>query len=147
MKDFFEDLFMYNCMVNDKIIEALQRNKEKLSARTMGLAAHIVLVHDSWNRRMTGQEGIADLWQMLAPGQMGVINAQNLASSVGIIKQEELDASFSYRNSKGVAFSNTYRDVLFHLINHSSYHRGQVNADLRHAGVEPVVTEYIFYKR
>ena len=52
-----------------------------------------------------------------------------------------------YKNSKGIEFSNTVQDVIFHVINHSTYHRAQIASDLKANGIEPINTDYIFYKR
>jgi uncharacterized damage-inducible protein DinB len=35
--------------------------------------------------------------------------------------------------------------VLRHVVNHSTYHRGQVAAKLRRLGVEPAATDFIFW--
>ena len=37
--------------------------------------------------------------------------------------------------------------MLFHFVNHSTYHRGQIASNLKEHGIEPLVTDYIFYKR
>ena len=50
-------------------------------------------------------------------------------------------------NSKGETFSNKIKDILFHIINHSTYHRAQIATDLKQNGIEPINTDYIFYKR
>jgi uncharacterized damage-inducible protein DinB len=53
----------------------------------------------------------------------------------------------SYQNTKGEAYQNTIKDIMFHIINHSSYHRGQVMMLVRNAGLEPIPTDYILTKR
>ena len=52
-----------------------------------------------------------------------------------------------YTNTNGQAFDNSVRDILFNVINHSTYHRGQIAREFREYGPEPLVTDYIFYKR
>ncbi|NNG11293.1 MAG: damage-inducible protein DinB, partial [Arenibacter sp.] len=41
----------------------------------------------------------------------------------------------------------TITDMLFHIINHSTHHRGQISVDLRNNAIEPPVLDYAFYKR
>ncbi|MDO1499494.1 DinB family protein [Winogradskyella maritima] len=53
----------------------------------------------------------------------------------------------SYESSEGRLFANTVQDILFHIINHSAHHRGQIMMDLRQNGLEPLALDYIFYKR
>ncbi len=129
------------------MIDLVLVNKEQLASRAIQLMAHILLVHQSWNNRMPGKAGLPDVWQPVALEEIDGADSQNMSSSLEIINSFELEKRFNYRNSKGVEFTNTYRDVLFHLINHSNYHRGQINVHLRTAGVEPVITDYVFYKR
>jgi uncharacterized damage-inducible protein DinB len=44
-------------------------------------------------------------------------------------------------------FSNTIKDILFHMINHSTHHRAQIAMDMRNNKLEPLPLDYIFYKR
>lgn len=58
-----------------------------------------------------------------------------------------LKKKISYKNSRGERFENSVRDILFHVINHSTYHRGQIATDCKLHGMTPLATDYIFYKR
>lgn len=44
-----------------------------------------------------------------------------------------------YKNMKGDAYENSVEEILLHLVNHGSYHRGQIITMLRGAGVTQVV--------
>ena len=59
----------------------------------------------------------------------------------------DLAESIDYVNSKGSRFSSRIDDVLTHVILHSSYHRGQIAADVRAGGGEPVLTDFIHCAR
>lgn len=48
---------------------------------------------------------------------------------------------------KGQKFDSSMQDILFHIINQSTYHRGQIAMEFRNSGIEPINTEYILYKR
>lgn len=39
------------------------------------------------------------------------------------------------------------QQILFHIANHFTHHRGQIISDLRQNGIEPRISDYIFYKR
>ncbi|HEY3405686.1 MAG TPA: DinB family protein [Ohtaekwangia sp.] len=59
-----------------------------------------------------------------------------------------LVSEYSYRNMKGDPFTDPVIDTLFHVVNHGTYHRGQVITMLREAGVTKVVgTDLIHYLR
>lgn len=48
-----------------------------------------------------------------------------------------------YRNSKAERFSNTLSDLLTQVLTHGAYHRGQIAAEMRANGEEPVLTDFI----
>lgn len=57
---------------------------------------------------------------------------------------KEKDADFTsqtivYKNMKGDAYENAVEEILLHLVNHGSYHRGQVITMLHAAGVTQMV--------
>ncbi len=59
------------------------------------------------------------------------------------VAQDRLDrlaAPFVYRNTRGRAASLPLWAALRHVVNHASYHRGQVASKLKRFGVEPPVT-------
>lgn len=39
------------------------------------------------------------------------------------------------------------KDIMFHIVNHSTYHRAQIATELKDHGIEPLKTDYILYKR
>ncbi len=55
--------------------------------------------------------------------------------------------SVTYQTSTGETYTNTIAEIVLHLIDHATYHTGQLNACLRAAGKKPVDTMYITYCR
>jgi uncharacterized damage-inducible protein DinB len=50
--------------------------------------------------------------------------------------------------TSGGEYVHSYRQMFRHVVNHSSYHRGQVVTMMRQAGVKPPSTDLIlFYRR
>jgi uncharacterized damage-inducible protein DinB len=59
-----------------------------------------------------------------------------------------LNTMLTYQNIKGDTFTDAVEDILFHVVNHSTYHRGQIITMLREAGVTNLVsTDLILYLR
>jgi uncharacterized damage-inducible protein DinB len=48
---------------------------------------------------------------------------------------------------KGEKFANTIKDIVVHVINHSTYHRAQIAQLVKQSGGEPAKTDYIVYQR
>ena len=57
--------------------------------------------------------------------------------------EADLAKSVSYRNSKGETWRSRKDDILMHVVMHSAYHRGQIAADMRSAGLIPAYTDFI----
>jgi uncharacterized damage-inducible protein DinB len=63
------------------------------------------------------------------------------------LTDRELDRMVSYRNLAGEDHTNVLWQLLRHMVNHSSYHRGQVTTMLRQLGHTPVATDLVLYYR
>ena len=60
---------------------------------------------------------------------------------------ERLEADLDYFNLQGEAVTLPLWQQMLHLVNHSSYHRGQITAMLRQVGAKPVATDLIGFYR
>ena len=59
-----------------------------------------------------------------------------------------LEHVFQYQNSKRESFKQPVYQVLLHVFNHSTYHRGQLVTMLRNLGVEKIPqTDFIVWSR
>lgn len=62
--------------------------------------------------------------------------------------EEELSDVYTYKNFKGKPFTDPIEYTLYHVVNHNTYHRGQIITMLKEAGVKEVVsTDLIHYLR
>ncbi|UPT65543.1 MAG: hypothetical protein M0D57_13455 [Sphingobacteriales bacterium JAD_PAG50586_3] len=64
-----------------------------------------------------------------------------------IASTDDYSAVLEYKNSRGDAWNSTYEDILTHIANHGTYHRGQIASRLKEIGVQPPTTDYIAYSR
>jgi uncharacterized damage-inducible protein DinB len=59
-----------------------------------------------------------------------------------------LSEKYSYKNLKGDPFTDMVEDTLFHVVNHGTYHRGQITTMLRCKTITTLVsTDLIHYLR
>ncbi|MDZ4714746.1 MAG: DinB family protein [Cytophagales bacterium] len=147
MKPFFKDLFEYSHHTNQKLAELFTASHEKTSEKSVTLYNHILNAHQIWNSRIDPASPPYGVWEIHPAGEYQRIDRMNYENSIRILETLYFDQPVSYTNSKGQPYTNTVRDILFHVINHSTYHRGQIAAEFREHGLEPLVTDYIFYKR
>src|SRR4030095_2629114 len=147
MKDFFIELFEYSHESNQKLANVFTSNASKPSERATKLYNHVLNVHQVWNGRIESNQKPFGGWDIHSPQDYVTIDKMNYENSLLILNKYDLNATIRYLNTKGEPFNNSVRDILFHIINHSTYHRGQIATDFRLNGLEPVATDYIFFKR
>ncbi len=146
MKEKMVDLFEYTYHFNKEMIRIMADHREKVGGDIIRLINHTLNAQQIWNSRILG--GISfDVWQINPFESLNDINQQNFTRSIEVIEQYDADQRIEYRNSKGTEFDNTVFEMLFQAVNHSTYHRGQINSLLKQSGIDPVLTDYIFYKR
>jgi uncharacterized damage-inducible protein DinB len=64
-----------------------------------------------------------------------------------VLRPEAAGEIVRYRNTKGVAFEAPLWQLVQHLVNHSSYHRGQVITLARQLGARAVSTDLLAWDR
>ena len=52
-----------------------------------------------------------------------------------------------YRISTGDYYETSVFDILLHVFNHGTYHRGQIAKEMKLHNIEPVNTDYIQFVR
>ena len=148
MKNFFLELFEYNRTCNQKLGDIFLSHSVEVSERASKLYNHILDVHQIWNCRIEpNQYPYNSGWEIHPSKDYERIDKMNYENSLLVLNKHDLHATVNYLNTKGEPFKNSVRDILFHIINHSTYHRGQIATDLRLGGLEPVATDYILFKR
>lgn len=146
MKEKLIDLFEYTFHFNSEMIRVIGENIEKVDEKTISLINHILNAQQIWNSRILGEKTF-EVWQINPFEMLEEINQHNFEKSIEIINNFDPDRKINYQNSRGTNFENTVFEMLFQAINHSSYHRGQINSLLKQNGIDPILTDYIFYKR
>ena len=147
MKSFFIELFEYSHYANQKLWETFIDNAGKTPANTIRLYSHILNAHRVWNNRIEPKQTPFGIWEIHLIQDCKDIDRMNYEHSLLILEKFNLDETINYTTSAGQSFSNTVRDILFQVVNHSTYHRGQIAIEFRQNGLDPLLTDYIFFKR
>jgi uncharacterized damage-inducible protein DinB len=114
---------------------------------------HMWGAQNIWLKRLQGESFTT--WpkqpdQDTKEGQLNglVQSAQNILELIASKDETFLSSLYSYTNMKGEPFTDSVEDTLFHVVNHSTYHRGQIITMLREAGITKVPsTDLIHYLR
>ncbi|MBO1514519.1 DinB family protein [Metabacillus bambusae] len=107
---------------------------------------HMVEVDEIWFSRLKGME-IANR-QFLKREDLLVQYENLLTNFEDFLKgEEDFGRIIQYCNSGGEIFKNTVYELVQHVVNHGTYHRGNLSAMLRQINSQTVATDYIYFLR
>jgi len=147
MRDYFQRLFKYNQWCNLQLVEHLK--PLPYLEQVMLRLSHIVSAEEVWYQRVKplGHEPLPlfepQQWPVLTPRLEE--SAQRWLDLVN--QQEDYKSIISYQTTSGTPYETPLDDILIHLANHGTYHRGQIATLLRQLGYEPLATDYIVFCR
>lgn len=155
LKTIFE-LFDYNYWARDRQLNACfpltkRQFTQRLESSFPSLRdtlAHMAGVEWLWLERWQGRspaglppadqfagvEALAGYWREVE---------HSLREYLTSLHEENLNRAVSYVNFKGETWSYPLWRTLLHVVNHQSYHRGQVTTLLRQLGAEPVMVDFL----
>lgn len=146
MKSKLLELLEYNFESNEKLMYVSLENLGQVDEKTINVLNHILNAHQVWNARILNKP-VFGVWQLNNAQDWIALNKDNYQNSQYILNEFDLKEIINYKNSQRIEFQNTVEDILFHLINHSTYHRGQIAMRFRESDLNPLVSDYIVYKR
>lgn len=120
---------------------------------SLRLFAHILGAEATWLSRLTGSDGEKVAIWPEAPVRLEYCkrlmenNAVGYTRYIASLQDRDFHDIVDYRSTKGDPYSNSVVDILTHVCQHGSYHRGQIATGLRQEGITPPVTDYILFAR
>ena len=138
-------LFTYEGWANRETLGTLGAAGSAPPPAALARMAHVIGAGRLWLGRLLG-EPPAVVWPRLSLAECRTeweaLDRRWDAYLAGLAPAD-LEAAVPYVNSAGEAWSSTVGDILLHVVLHGAYHRGQIAADLRAAGLEPAYTDFI----
>ncbi|HLH05122.1 MAG TPA: DinB family protein [Bryobacteraceae bacterium] len=148
----------YNTWATNRLLDAaaaltpeqLQHDFGTADRSIFGTFQHILRSEHAWVNRLEGKAQGSPLPAAETIAQLRDIwtgvHAHWIEFVVGLT-QADLDGGISYHDMKGNPWTNTRWEILLHVVNHSTHHRGQVSGFLRASGVTPPTVDYIAFVR
>jgi len=150
MKEYMLKVCIYNAWANDSVIQSL-RDQDISDEQVIKLLSHIILSENLWMARLkTEDTSNKNFWKQLNLPECYRMTHENSKAYSDYIKEKsdiDFERSVTYKNTKGVEYTNSIEDILTHIFFHSAYHRAQVAKEMRKLDKEPVYTDYIHYIR
>jgi uncharacterized damage-inducible protein DinB len=152
--------FAYNKWANDRTLQSIATLHDEQVTRNLGssfpsirdTAAHIASGEWVWLRRWKGESPTAHP-EWAKHGPMAVVVARfaeveaERAAWLATLTDADLGRRMSFRLFNGTEDTQPLAPQLLHLVNHSTYHRGQIAGMIRQVGGTPIATDLIAYHR
>jgi len=158
--DYIRQLFEYNAWANRRMMDAcaslapaqLTQNVGGSFGSLRNTLAHIVDVEwlylERWQGRAADSLPKADSYGDVAALRARFEEvARDYDAHLGKLSATEVGREIRFQNTKGTAYRHPLWQMLVHLVNHSTYHRGQVTVLLRSLGVKANATDMIAFFR
>jgi len=153
-KEEVELLYDYNAWANTRALdasaaldaEAFVRDLKNSFPSVRDTLAHILNAEYLWLKRWKGDSPRAGLSAAEYPS---VEVLRDAFAKVGVerraflfsLAEEKMRQPFTYQDLAGTPYTLPLIHTLQHVVNHGSYHRGQITTMLRQLGAKPVSTD------
>ena len=157
--DEIRQLYDFNRWANARILDAAAALAPDAFDRDLGSSfpsvratlAHVLGAEWIWLSRWNGTSPTAQpAWEL---DDVSSVRARwteveaGQAVFLASLDDDRLDQAIDYRNLAGEPYRSPLWQMLRHVVNHSTYHRGQVTTMLRQLGAAPPATDLILYFR
>jgi uncharacterized damage-inducible protein DinB len=157
MKKLTLQFFDYHSWATKQLIEHLSKLPKEIMNKEVNSVfpsishtfAHMYAVDELWFLRISGKgvdsieskpfktiQEMNDAFTCLHNEMLEFLNLK-----------DDLEQTVIYTNTKGQRFRNSIREIIYHIVNHGTYHRGNISAMIRQLGYQGVSTDYIYYLR
>lgn len=144
-----QKLAAYNSWANERVLHTLENLGDEVPAVSLHLLSHLLNAQTIWLARIEKVKsavGVFDEHNLVKCRELHE-NTREYLLTLAQSSPESLVQMITYTNTKGEAFETSLHDILMQVLNHGTYHRAQIAANLRQAGFIPVNTDYITFVR
>jgi uncharacterized damage-inducible protein DinB len=156
-RDLLKTQLEYSFRASEQVLASLEQAPDSDLRRNLGSShgglldtlVHIYGADRVWLSRLVGRPRL----RMFDPGESWTL--ESLREDWRELRRGWLEwadsvkdarANLAYRNLSGEPFEVELWQVVFHVVNHATYHRGQITTMLRQLGYKPVPTDlHTFY--
>ncbi len=152
------ELYNYNQWANQRVISSVTPLTQEMFTRRMGSSfgsvrdtlAHILSAEWIWLERWLGRSpkalhSASDFPTVQALRQLWTTVQHDQNQYIKTLVPDRLQDEVSYINTRGERYAYALWRQMVHVVNHSSYHRGQITTLLRQIGAEPASTDLLVY--
>lgn len=155
--DRFEKLFKFDHWAGSLAVESAagvpEGNRgDARYGRALEILAHIQVAKRVWLDRIQGVPLAEKMewfprWSVDECREKAKQNDEKWAAFLAGLGEADLDRDVTYQSSEGVGYTSTIDEILTHVVNHGTYHRGQVARLVTECAGKRASTDYIAFTR
>ncbi len=151
-------LYAYNSWANARVLETLRAMSEADYVKEQGggwpslraTFVHLAGATDAWAERFSGRDAtrratIEELPGLEDAARILLAAEEKHARLLPTFTPERLAGPFIWKNLKGERKTAPFWVVVKHVVNHQTYHRGQISAMVRRLGHTPKSTDMVVW--
>jgi len=148
MKEYFLKLYAYNEWANRRVLKAIV-GQGVTDEKTLSLFSHQMVANYLWLHRIKGLDPPPyELWKTYPTNQLEKMVEEVSGLWLRFIEaNENFNRILKYKNYVDEYYENNVENIMIHLVNHGTYHRGQIALRMRQCGYLPINTDFITYDR
>lgn len=153
-------LYDFNAWANRRVLSASEKLTNEEFTQSMGSSfpsvrdtlAHIYGAECVWLERFHGRSpsALPDVKQfhdLQSLREAWLEHEAQLLAFVQQLTQADLEREMEYKTFKFGVYRNPLWQSMLHVVNHGTYHRGQVTTLLRQLGAQPILTDFMHFCR
>lgn len=158
-KPHFETLARYNLWANRRLYEAAAplteaqfvEDRGAFFGSLCGTLNHILVADRLWLERIEGHGPKPSSLDEILHGDFAGLRAAREVEDERILRvvadtpAERFEAILAYRNTAGVPYELPFAQVMTHVFNHQTHHRGQAHSLLSQFGLKTPVLDFVYF--
>ncbi len=153
-------LYEYNEWANERLLETAAALPEaELTAQggasfgsVLSSFAHVVAAEINWLERWVSGRNRTPTLELQKMPDMGTVRASFVASHEGLLEfvgeltDDRLEAPLNFRDSRGAQHRRPLWQLMTHVANHGTYHRGEIAGMLTDLGHSPGDIDFLYWE-
>jgi len=145
MHHHFERLYDYNDWANDLFCQKLAEIACK-DGEILRLLSHVHNAQTIWLNRIMQVDKTHGVWEIYTLEEcIAHIKSSSQAWKLWLKDQKDFDRKVAYKNSIGKSYVMDLADIVIHVANHSTHHRGQIATLLRQQSIDPPKADFYYF--
>ena len=153
----FKELFAYDTWATAQTMGSIasvpaERRTSPQFLRALQIAAHVQVARHVWLERLHGRPAGPGIdffpsWALERISDQAAELDARFFAYLDRTSDQDLDSEIHYTSSEGMRYSSTVEDVVTHIVNHATYHRGQIARLVTESGGLRASTDFIALTR